>query len=370
MCKTDNIKPGKRTHLSIYIAALLLLITGGLFYRYCCKTSESSGTQLEMNNYGAGVGSQYNDSIPESDHLPLLVFAPHWLPQAQFAGFYVAKEKGFYASKGIDVEIIHPTASVNNMQYLLNGKADIASSFLVTAMKHKQSGIDLVNIAQLSQHSAIMFVTKKNSGVRDLRDFEGKRVGVWLSGFQETPMALIREQELSVDWVPVLSTVNLFLLDGIDALTVMWYNEYHQLYLSGIDHDELNHFFMSDYGFNIPEDGIYVLDETFRQRHNDLTKFVEATLEGWDYASAHKDYTVDLVVRLMQEANIPANRTHQSWMLEKVLEAHCHLNKGIPRTLLEPKDFEQALNLVKNHHQLDQSIDYKDFFRPVISLQP
>lgn len=359
----------KRSHLILYISVLIILTAASLLYFNRDRIDDITGFRLKESLESEDNGYRTNLQF-ESDDLPKIVFVPHWLPQAQFAGYYIAKEKGFYASKGIDVEIIHPKASINNIQYLTDGSADIISSFLLSAMSYKLKGIDIVNIAQLSQHSAIMFVTKKNSGIKNIQDLENRSIGVWLSGFQETPMALIREYNLNVEWVPILSTVNLFLLDGIDALTVMWYNEYYQLYLSGIDHDELNHFFMSDYGYNIPEDGIYVLDDTYRQRGDELTKFVEATIEGWDYAAANKEYTVDLVVKLMQEANIPANKTHQSWMLEKVLETHCYKNKSIARTYLDKNDFNQALKIVNMHHQTDEHIYFDKFFKPVISINP
>ncbi len=365
MHKKHSTKSGRGWANLMTLATLLLMAAVGF---YGCNHEPTPDPEAEAHTRSgqrAGDGSAI-----ATDGLPKIVFAPHWLPQAQFAGFYVAQEMGFYAAKGLDVEIIHPTASINNLQYLMDGKADIISSFLISALNHKQSGIDLVNIAQLSQHSAIMFVTKKSRGIQNLSDLDGKRVGIWLSGFQETPMALARKQSIDIEWVPILSTVNLFLLDGLDAMTVMWYNEYHQVYLSGIDHDELNQFFMSDYGFNIPEDGIYVLNETYRNRGEDLTRFVEATLEGWDYAAANREFTVDLVIRLMKESNIPANRTHQSWMLEKILEVHCYRNKGVPRTYLDRSDFDQALNVMRRHHHTEKNVDYEAFFRPVISIQP
>ena len=166
-------------------------------------------------------------------HLPAqenkLVFTPHWLPQAQFAGFYIAQDQGYYADAGIEVEIIHPSASVNALNFLIEGNADIISLFLITAVNAVNSGIDLVNVAQISQHSAIMFVSKKSSGIETLEDFEGQKIGIWMSGFEEVPKALLSENNIIAEWVPIMSTVNLFLLGGLDIMTAMWYNEYNQI---------------------------------------------------------------------------------------------------------------------------------------------
>lgn len=302
-----------------------------------------------------------------------IVFATHWLPQAQFAGYYVAQDQGFYRDAGLEVVIIHPSASVNAIKYLAEGKADVITLFLISALDAKSKGIDLVNIAQFSQHSALMFVTKKSSGIETLEDLNGKKIGIWRSGFEEVPKALLNEHKIEVEWVPILSSVNLFLLDGIDALTVMWYNEYNQIYLSGINHDELNTFFMSDYGYDIPEDGLYALQTTTGSKKEALSAFVEASLKGWEYAAWNKEYTINLVVDIMRKANIPSNIAHQRWMLEKVLEVQSYRDKVTYPTQLSPNDFEHATKITQSTKGIDLQITFEDFFHhmmPGVSQKP
>ena len=90
--------------------------------------------------------------------VPKIVFAPQWLPQAQFAGYYVAQDKGFYREAGIEIEIIHPSANIQATAMLAGGKADVISLFLITAMSVKNEGLDIVNVGLISQHSAILFI--------------------------------------------------------------------------------------------------------------------------------------------------------------------------------------------------------------------
>jgi NitT/TauT family transport system substrate-binding protein len=291
-----------------------------------------------------------------------LVFATHWMPQAQFAGYYVAKDQGFYEQAGLDVEIIHPQASVNATQFLENGTADVISLFLITGINIRQRGIDLVNVAQFSKGSAILFVSKKSSGLKSLDDFEGKKVGVWMSGFEEVPQALLQEHKLQVEWVPILSTVNLFMLGGLDVMTVMWYNEYQQLYLSGIDKEEMETFFMADYGYDIPEDGLYVLRETAENRADDLKAFIEATLRGWEYAAQNKEYTVELVIDIMREANISSNKPHQAWMLNKVLEMMNLTDNGVELVMPQIEIFNKAVEIIREQNNPNFRLDYDDFF--------
>lgn len=298
---------------------------------------------------------------------PILRFGPQWLPQAQFAGFYVAHDQGYYREAGLEVEIIHPRANVNVVEMLREGKVDVISQFLVSAIVARDQGLELVNFAQSSQHSGILFVSKSSSGIESIRDFQGKKIGIWKGGFSEAPMAMIAEYGLEVEWVPILSTVNLFLMGGVDLMTVMWYNEYNQIYLSGINRDEMNTFFMSDFGFDIPEDGLYALEETRSVKQDELKAFVEATQRGWEYAAENRDYAVELVVGIMRQANIPANAAHQRWMLDKVLQLQEPGDKVVGRWQLHPDDFRQAVSILKDRGMVNaHTFPFEEFFHPVI----
>ncbi len=294
--------------------------------------------------------------------LPKLVFAPQWLPQAQFAGYYVAQDKGFYKEAGLNVEIIHPSANKQATSLLESGKADIISLFLITGMSAKNKGTDIVNIGQISQHSTILFVAKKSSGINSLDQLNGKKIGIWKSGFDEIPKAIMSEKNIKVDWVPILSTVNLFMMGGIDAMTVMHYNEYNYIINCGVNEDELVIFPVAEYGYDVPEDGLYCLKTTIQNRKEDLSKFVEASLKGWEYVAHDKDYAIDVVIKRMEAAHLSANRVHQRWMLEKILEMNESRNKKVnPGELLE-SDFLNATRILKSSNNNYQSCTFTDFY--------
>lgn len=294
--------------------------------------------------------------------LPKLVFAPQWLPQAQFAGYYVALEKGFYREAGIDVEIIHPSANVQVTSMLASGKADVVSLFLITGLSYKNQGLDLINIGQISQHSSILFVTKKSRGISQLSQLNGKKIGVWKSGFDEVPKALMAEKNYQIEWIPILSTVNLFMMDGIDAMTVMSYNEYDQIINCGMNEDELNIFPVADYGFDVPEDGLYCLKATSKTKKEELKKFLEGTLKGWKYASENRGYAIDVVLKRMQLAHLPANRVHQEWMLDTILGLNVPGNKGVAPGELMEADFMKAVSIMKNLNNTNSTYLFNDFY--------
>jgi NitT/TauT family transport system substrate-binding protein len=286
---------------------------------------------------------------PLQAQLEKLVFSPHWIPQAQFAGFYVALDMGFYKDAGLDVQIIHPYADVSSLDLLKNNKADIVSSFLMDAIRLRANGLPLVNIAQLSQHSALMLVAKKTSGISKPEDLRAKKLGLWSSGFDDIPFAFLRDRNIDMQVVRILSTINLFLMGGVDVMTVMNYNEYDQIINSGINDDELNTFYFADYGYDIPEDGLYCLEVTSHSKKNALKKFVQATLKGWEYAGNNKEYTIDLVVAEMKKAHLPNNKAHQRWMLNKVLELITPGNKQVNKGQLLYTDFLHALDIIKSN---------------------
>lgn len=298
--------------------------------------------------------------------LPKLTFSPHWLPQAQFAGYYVADKLGFYKEEGIDVEIKHPSASVNVVEMLKNGESEVISLFLTTAISYKNKGYDLVNICQTSQNSALLFVSKKERNYTSLADYNGKRIGVWKSGFDEVGKALIHSKNYEVDWIPINSTVNLFLFDGIDAMTVMWYNEYHQIINSGYNEDELNTLMFSDYGYNIPEDGIYCLNNTLSDRKDDLKKFIKASLRGWEYAKNHQDEAINIVLDIMKKNHVATNKSHQTWMLDKVLKLIEPGQKNIKVGELLESDYYKTQKILIDGGYINKSFQFNEFYKPLI----
>ena len=156
-------------------------------------------------------------------------FIPQWVPQAQFAGYYVAREKLFYQEHGIDLEIIDGGPASPADQMLKNGGADFATLWLSTAIAMRSQGIRLINIAQMVQRSALMLVAFKSSQITSPGDMAGKKVGMWGPIFQIQPKALFAKYGIEVEPVRQSYSVNLFLRGGVDVASAMWYNEYHTM---------------------------------------------------------------------------------------------------------------------------------------------
>ena len=268
-------------------------------------------------------------------------FIPHWAPQAQFAGYYVAQEKGYYARRGLDVEILRGGPDNPADKALIEGGAEFASLFLSNGLILRSQGVPAVNVAQIVQRSALLLVAKKTSGILSPIDLDGRRVSVWPE-FSAQPLAFFRRYHLDVDVLPQGYTLNLFLMDGVDAASAMWYNEYLTVIHSGINENELTVFHLTDYGHNFPEDGIYCLESFLRSEPELVRNFVQASLEGWLYAFEHPDEALDLVMDRVQAANLPTNRVHQRWMLARMQDIILPSGSDIVLGRLEEKDYEMV----------------------------
>jgi len=288
---------------------------------------------------------------------------PLWSPQAQFAGYYVALDKGIYRKHGIDLTIIPGGPEQSPTRLLKSGKADFAVLWLGTALQQYSAGVRLTNLAQIVQKSSLMLVARKSSGIASPADMRGRKVGLWGGDFAVPLQAFLKKYRLQVREIPQSYTVNLFLRGGIDVTSAMWYNEYHTIINSGINHEELNLFFLHDHGINFPEDGLYALEENYSKDPALADAFVKASLEGWRYAFDHPDEALEIVLKYMKEASIPANRSHQKWMLEKMRELILPNNAAEVMGQLKPSDYQSVSAELLNSGVLGSVPGFKSFIR-------
>jgi len=249
-----------------------------------------------------------------------VTFLPQWVPQAQFAGYYVAYEKGFYRRRHLEVEIRRGGPEWPPSELLTLGMVDFGTLFLANGIRKRAQGGGLVNLAQMVQRSGLMLVAKKAQGIHTPADINGKKVGLWGEEFRLQPRAFFHKYHVQVKEIHQAATLNLFLRNGVEVASAMWYNEYHQLLNAGLNPEELTTFFLADHGMNFPEDGIYCREEMVQQHPERCRAFVAASLEGWRYAFAHPEEALDIVMQYVRAANVATDRVHQKWMLARMAD--------------------------------------------------
>lgn len=259
-------------------------------------------------------------ALAQEEDLKKATFLPQWTPQAQFAGYYVAEMLGFFRDEGVDMTILTGGPDRPVSDALESGRADFGTMFLTSAVQAVSRSIDMVNVCQVGQRSALMLVARKDAGIETVDDLNGRKVGLWAGEFQIQPRALFDQRDIQVTIVPQGSSMTLFLRGAIQASSVMWYNEYHTLLASGMDEEEIQPFFFHELGLNFPEDGIYCLRSTYERDPELAHAVARAAMRGWLWAFENPERALDIVLDRMEEARVPASRVHQAWMLEHMKE--------------------------------------------------
>jgi len=248
-----------------------------------------------------------------------------WVTQAQFAGYYVAKEKGYYSAENIDIEIKPGGPDIAPAQVLAGGGADVVLDWMPSALATREKGLALVNIAQPFKSSGMMLTCRKDSGIKSPADFKGKTLGVWFFGneypFLSWMSKLGIKTDGSADGVKVLKqgfNVDPILQKQADCVSTMTYNEYWQIIDAGLSADDLITFKYEDEGVATLEDGIYVLEDKLADAgfQDKMVRFVRASMKGWKYAEANPDEAAEIV--LENDASGAQTEKHQKRMMGEI----------------------------------------------------
>ncbi len=268
-----------------------------------------------------------------------------WVTQAQFAGYYVAKDKGFYDDEGLDVTIKAGGPDVAPEQVIAGGGADVIVDWMAAALAARERGLPLVNIAQPFKSGGLELTCLKENGITSPADFKGHTLGVWFYGneypFYAWMAKLGIKTDGKADGVEVLKqgfNVDPLLQKQADCISVMTYNEYGQVLDAGITPDQLVTFNYLKQGVGMLEDGLYVMqdslkDEAFRAK---MVKFVRASMKGWDYAADHPDEAAQIVID--NDESGAQTLEHQTYMVKEVSK----LTEGSTGAL-DPEAYKQTV---------------------------
>jgi NitT/TauT family transport system substrate-binding protein len=248
-----------------------------------------------------------------------------WVTQAQFAGYYVAKDKGFYKEAGLDVTIKSGGPDINPSQVIAGGGADVVVDWMPSALATREKGVPLVNIAQVFQTSGMQLTCRNDSGIKSPADFKGKTLGVWFSGNEYPFLAWMDKLGLKTtggaDGVTVLKqgfNVDPLLQKQAACISTMTYNEYWQLIDAGMKPEALTVFKYEDQGVATLEDGLYATEKNLAdpKMAEKLARFVKASIKGWDYAVKNQDEAVKIVLK--NDASGAQKEAHQKRMMGEI----------------------------------------------------
>jgi len=268
-----------------------------------------------------------------------------WVTQAQFAGYYVALENGFYKDEDLNVTIKPGGPDIAPTQVLAGGGADVTVEWMPAALAAREKGLAMVNIAQPFKSSGMMLTCRKDSGVTSTDDLAGKTLGVWFFGNEFPFLSWMGKLGLSTeggeDGVEVLKqgfNVDPILNGQAACVSTMTYNEYWQVIDAGLTPDDLVTFKYEDEGVATLEDGLYALEENLDDPEfsDKMVRFVRASMQGWKWAEENAEKAA-LIVLDYDETGAQTEE-HQIRMMGEIAK----LTAGSDGSLV-PADYERTV---------------------------
>jgi len=268
-----------------------------------------------------------------------------WVTQAQFAGYYVAQDQGFYAEEDLNVEIKPGGPDIAPAQVIAGGGADVVLDWMPSALASREKGLALVNIAQPFATSGMMLTCRKDSGIESPEDFRGKTLGVWFFGNEYPFLSWMAQLGIPTtggdDGVSVLKqgfNVDPILQGQADCVSTMTYNEYWQIIDAGLSPDDLIVFKYEEQGVATLEDGMYVLEENLNDPEftDRMVRFVRASMRGWKWAEEHPEAAAMIV--LENDASGAQTEEHQIRMMGEIAKLTAGSNGA-----LDPAAYERTV---------------------------
>ncbi len=248
-----------------------------------------------------------------------------WVADAQFAGYFVAKDKGYYKAADLDVTIKPGGPDIAPEQVLAAGGADVIVDWMTAALAAREKGVPLVNIAQIFQREGLELTCLKSSGVKSPQDFKGRTLGVWFYGNEYPFYAWMHKLKIPTEGGPngvkVLKqnfNVDPLLQKQADCISTMTYNEYWQVLDAGIKPSQLVVFKYSDQGVGVLEDGLYANGDKLKDPAYAklLARFLAASIKGWAYAVKHTNEAAQIA--LNNDTTGAQTLKHQKDMMREV----------------------------------------------------
>ncbi len=295
----------------------------------------------------AGFGTA--KAAPRAQKLDNVTLQLKWVTQAQFAGYYAAAKLGYYKDFGLNVKLKVGGPSITPEQVVASGQAQIGVDWLPSLLAARDTGTNLVNIAQMFSKSGMLEIAWKSSGINSIAAMRDKTVGVWCCGNQFELFAALTKHGMDPTknkGVKIFNQpfdMNAFLQHKIQAAAAMTYNELAQvletknpatgkLYTKA----DLNIIPMQSQGTAMLEDGLFTTQDWLNSNRDVAERFIAASDRGWIYCRDHVQQCTNIVL-----ANGPTlGKGHQLWQMNEINKLIWPSKLGIG--IMSPAAFKQT----------------------------
>jgi len=239
-----------------------------------------------------------------------------WTPNTNHTGLYAARDKGYYAEHGLDVEIISPPETGAD-QLIASGGAEFGVSYQESITQARLQDVPIVSLAAVIQHNTSGFAAPVDKNIKTPADFEGKRYGGWGNPVEEAVIASLMQQEnADVGKVEFINSTTDFFTGTAQDIDFAWI-----FYAwTGIEAElrdvEIDMLYVKDYSealdYYTP---VLATNEKMIAEQPELVRaFMAATSEGYQYAIEHPEEAAELLIEAEPDLNAELVRASQTWL--------------------------------------------------------
>lgn len=291
-----------------------------------------------------------------------------WVTQAQFAGYYVALEKGWYRDEGIELDIYPGGPDIIPIDLVSTGTRDFGTIMLSDLSVAIEKGQQVISIGQIQQANGLLLIAKAASGIKEPKDFVGKRIGIWYQGFEAQFNAMLTKERVPSEGIKIIPqgwSMDPFLKGDLDVASAMVYNEYHVVLESGIKPDELNVIDYRSYGLDFPGDTLFTSRKLLKDNPDLCTRMLRASLKGWQYAVKHPEEAVDIVLKY--DTSGIQKKEHQLVMMQEIAKLVQLPDRPIGQT--DPDAVSRMIETLRQYNVLKGTVRPEDIYQSDIILK-
>lgn len=285
-----------------------------------------------------------------------------WVKQAQFAGYLVADKKGFYKQQGLDVEILPAGPDIKSFMTVANGSDQFGIAMPNQIITARSNGVPLTIIGQIMQNSPYRYVLKSQNKIDSLPQLKGKNIGLWLKADEAEFIAMLKKEGMSLNDVNVIPqefTITPFLEDKYVLSMVTVFNELNQIRSQGYEGDKLQVLSPKEYGCAFLGDMIFAKEDYIKENPEIVSKFLEASIMGWNYTIQHPEEALDIIM----ESNHELNKEQQKQQLDVVIDlikSGKSLTEGIG--YIDESEYANIEKILRESGQLQNTVNIKEIY--------
>jgi NitT/TauT family transport system substrate-binding protein len=287
-----------------------------------------------------------------------------WLPQAQFMGFYLAKEKGYYENEGLDLTINPGGPNILSENMVATG-ADLfgVSGGTDSVFASRDKGLPIVCFGVAHQITPFIFLSKKGGPVKTIQDFKGRTVTTWFTGANyvlDGILAKVGIDPKEVKISPQQVSTTPFVDGEVDVVTATLYNELYTLD-KRVGIPNMTRFTAEEYGITVPRDTLIASETTMKEKPEMVAAFLRASMRGWRESFADPKGAIDILMKIAPTLD----RAHQEFMLteiKRLMVAGKATDKGL--FYIDPTAVETAHDFFLKYKVISKPVDLKAAFSP------